>query len=488
MACLHEPEPAELTALFGPSPRPLRRPGTQGTIQARGAPPRGPLSFESAERDLRFPILIIVAGLLILVTATLAYAGPDAANVAKGGVGAAGAAEGDATDRRFRAGMEALAAAHTAADRDARDEKLDVAIAAFRAILVDRPELVRVRLELARAFFLKEEDTLARRHFEQVLAGRPPPPVVANIVRFLRTMRTRRRWEAHFGAAIAPDSNLNAASGARTIVLDTPFGRLPFTRQGDIAPKSGLGLSVWGGGEYQYPLNPVWRLRSGANASVREYKGGDFDRHFVSVHLGPRRLIDTRTEASLLATVDRQWTASRPETDRFGLRLEGEHQLTPRLAMFGRASAARRNCRGCNHLDGPVGDVSLRATWAALPILRLSGNAGWSWTRPNSEHWRSQGPQASLGTTLALPAGFTLGLHASLQRTEYQGRGFVHNTIDGESREDETQTLSASVHNRAFTVLGFSPRISLVREERETNAQALDYKRNRAELSFVRQF
>ena len=44
------------------------------------------------------------------------------------------------------------------------------------------------------------------------------------------------------------------------------------------------------------------------------------------------------------------------------------------------------------------------------------------------------------------------------------------------------------MHNRAFTVAGFSPRLSLVREERDTNAQALDYKRNRAELSFVRQF
>ena len=37
--------------------------------------------------------------------------------------------------------------------------------------------------------------------------------------------------------------------------------------------------------------------------------------------------------------------------------------------------------------------------------------------------------------------------------------------------------------------LGFSPPPqSLVREERETNAQTLDYDRNRAELSFVRQF
>ena len=416
-----------------------------------------------------------IVGLLILLLAAVAW-------------GPRSAFGQDATGPRFLAGMEALHAAHTAADREARDEKLDEAIAAFRSILVDRPELVRVRLELARAFFLKEEDTLARRHFEQVLAGRPPPPVVANIVRFLRTMRARRRWEAWFGAAIAPDSNLNAASGERTIFLDTPFGRLPFTRQGDIAPKSGLGVSLWGGGEHQYPLSQNLRLRSGANASIREYKGGDFDRHSVSTHLGPRRLIDARTEASLLATVDRQWTAGRPETDRFGLRLEGEHRLTPRLAMFARASAARRNCRDCNHLDGPEGNVSLGATWAALPILRLSGNAGWNWSRTNSEHWRSSGPQASLSASLALPLGFTVGLRASMQRTEYQGRGFVHNTIDRQPRKDETQTLSLSVHNRAVTVLGFSPRISLVREERDTNAQALDYDRNRAELSFVRQF
>ncbi|MCY3671530.1 MAG: surface lipoprotein assembly modifier, partial [Alphaproteobacteria bacterium] len=319
-------------------------------------------------------------------------------------------------------------------------------------------------------------------------AGDVPPAVAANIQRFLNVIRARRRWQAHFGAAIAPDSNLNAASGERTIFLDTTFGRLPFTRQGDIAPKSGLGVSVWGGGEYQYPLAPRWRLRSGADASVREYKGGDFDRHFLAAHLGPRRLIGPGTEASLLATVERQWTAGMPETDRFGLRLEGEHVLTPRLGLFGRVSAARRNCRDCDWLDGPVGDVTLGASWAALPILRFGGNAGWHWSRANLEHWRNSGPQASLGATLALPAGFTVGLRASLQRTEYQGHGFAHNTIDRKPREDETHTLSVSVHNRALTVLGFSPRLSVVREERDTNAQALGYNRNRAEFSFVRQF
>ena len=392
---------------------------------------------------------------------------------------------------RFKIGMDALKAAHGALSPEARDARLDEAISAFREILIDRPELVRVRLELARAFFMKEEDTLARRHFEQALAGDLPPAVAANIQRFLSIIRARRRWQARFGFAIAPDNNLNAASGNRTIWLDTPWGggfRLPFTRSADTAPKSGFGVSIWGGGEYQYPLSPRWRLRSGADASVREYKGGVFDRRFASAYLGPRWLIDARTEGSLLATVQRQWTAGTPETDQYGLRLEAARHLTPRLAVQGRAGLRQRNCRDCDWLDGPVGEVSLGANWVALPILRVGGNAGWNWSRAEEEDWRSAGPTASLGATLTLPLGFTVGARATMVWTDYEGRGFRHHTLDRQPREDETQILSLSVHNRAFTVLGFSPRLSLINEQRETNAQALDYERDRAELSFVRQF
>ena len=48
--------------------------------------------------------------------------------------------------------------------------------------------------------------------------------------------------------------------------------------------------------------------------------------------------------------------------------------------------------------------------------------------------------------------------------------------------------LSVTVLNRGLTVLGFSPQLALVNEVRTTNAQARDYKRNRAELRFVQQF
>ena len=101
----------------------------------------------------------------------------------------------DRADILFLIGLAAIEYAQRPDTTEAeREERLDEAIASLRAMLIERPELVRARLELARAFFLKGEDSLARGHFERVLAGKPPARVAANVRRFLREIRARRRW------------------------------------------------------------------------------------------------------------------------------------------------------------------------------------------------------------------------------------------------------------------------------------------------------
>ena len=89
-------------------------------------------------------------------------------------------------DTAFQYGLAAIGASQApGVTEDRQDVLLDEAIGVFHAMLVKRPDLVRVRLEFGRAFFLKGEDTLARRHFEQVLAGKPPAAVALNVNRFL---------------------------------------------------------------------------------------------------------------------------------------------------------------------------------------------------------------------------------------------------------------------------------------------------------------
>ena len=370
---------------------------------------------------------------------------------------------------------------------DERETLLDEAIAAFRTLLIDRPELVRVRLELARAFFLKREDSLAREHFERVLAGGLPPQVVANVQRFLARIRARKRWSAYIGAALAPDSNIGAASDERFIEIHIGGVPFPFRRDAEELTTSGVGLSLWTGGEYQHPLGERVRLRGGWDVSRREYAGGDFDQTNLGVHLGPRWLAGARTDVSVLGSARRSLVAGSADYDALGGRFEARHRLTPRMSLTGRASWHDRRYRENRHLDGPVRDLSLSGSWVAAPTVRLDGALGYSAVRPERLRYRSSSRWVRVGAEVALPRGFAVGASAQLRWTDYKGEWPPH-TPPGELRKDRTRTFSASVHHRRFTLYGFSPELAVTNEARRTNAQLYDYRKTAAELRFVRQF
>ena len=401
-------------------------------------------------------------------------------------------AEGHArqTNIRFLLGLSAIEASRLAETGEAEQQALlDEAIATLHAILVDRPELVRVRLELARAFFYKEEDTLARGHFERVLAGDVPDAVKANVQRFLTQIRARRRWTMYVGAALLPDSNIGSGSEDETIYINFGGIDLPFRRNNaDNLTTSGIGTSVWAGGEYQHPLGDRLRLRAGADLARKEYSGREFDDSNLSVHAGPRWLLDGRTEASVLASARRRWASTSIDQDAVGARIEARRRLTPRITANARASWHQRDHRRDNTLDGPLVDVSLGGTWIVSPILRADSSVGYSQERPRRLNRRSESRSLRAGLTVALPRGFNAGGSAQFRWTDYEGTEPPFTPLDGSSREDRTWTLSLSLHKRDFTLYGFSPQLAVTHEERDSNAQLHSYDRTRGELRFVRQF
>ena len=406
-------------------------------------------------------------------------------------------ARGQAVDAYilFLYGLAAIEAAQKpGVSGDARSALLDEAIDAFRTMLVARPEVVRVRLELARAFFLKGEDSLATRHFELVLAGKPPAPVALNVNRFLNLMRARKRWSLRVGAALAPDSNIGAGSDERTIFING----LPFRRDQEELTSSGVGISAWVGGEYQYPLGDPgtgsgagsWRLRAGGDLSRKEYRESTFDQMTVSCHVGPRWLIGRASEASLLLNGVHHWTGSgleEPSHHDIGLRIEARHRLNRRTTVNARASRHERRYDERTHLDGPITDVSAGVGWVASPTVRIDASVGWSRERTETERWRNSRRWVQLGATAALPWGFTVGGSGTLRWTGYEGDWFPF-TIDGSPRSDITRSLRVFAHNRALTLQGFSPQVSVVQEQRTSTAQLHDYERIFGELRFVRLF
>ncbi len=391
----------------------------------------------------------------------------------------------EAASLLFDVGMATLNAAHNAelAEKD-REEILDISIAAFLAVLAADPERVRVRLELARAFFMKGEDGLSKRHFERVMAGDIPPTVAANVQRFLNAIRARKRWTAYFGFALAPDTNIGQVSEQRIIEI---FG-LPFTRNNE-PPTSGVGLRLFTGGEYHYPINSRSRLRMGLDLSQRDYERRLYDRTALSLHVGPQFLISQQTSVSLLATTTRRWEAGRITSNDHGVSFEGRHQTGPRTLLNFDLSWAERYYREADpQNNGHIVDLILGARFYATSNLFFSGSLLWGRDRPRFKEGRNKSRGIFLGVSRDLARGYTVGLNGSLRRTKWDSGNI--RTDDGSHRKDKTTDISVNFLKRDLTIFGFSPRLTIGRTKRDSNKAPddQDYTRSYGDLSFVRQF
>ena len=349
------------------------------------------------------------------------------------------------------------------ASKEEREALLDEAIAALHAILISHPGLVRVRLELARAFFYKEEDPLARKHFEYVLAGNPPEPVVANVQQFLNEIRARKRWSVYVGSTLKPSTNIGRNSETEIINI---FG-LPFRRDTVEKEKSGVGLSVWAGGEYWYPLGERLRLRLGSDLAREEYPGKKYDLSFLGVHVGPQWFLGANTSVSMLADARRQWRITSPYSFDLGVRSEIKHRLTRRILLSGQASWYEREYRKLDYLDGSTLDLTVKGSWVLSPTVRLEGAVGYADDHTKSKTWRHDTRWGRIGASVILPRGYTVGGSTEFRRTKYEGNWFPFTS--GEPRKDRTKILRASVYNRAFTLYGFSPQLSITHEEKTYN-------------------
>ncbi len=80
-----------------------------------------------------------------------------------------------------------------------------------------------------------------------------------------------------------------------------------------------------------------------------------------------------------------------------------------------------------------------------------------------------------------------MGGNGSLSWIDYEGNRWPF-TEPGQPRSDLVHALRVFAHNRAFTLAGFNPQISVVREERASTVRLHDYDRVFGELRFVRLF
>jgi tetratricopeptide (TPR) repeat protein len=368
-----------------------------------------------------------------------------------------------------------------------RQGKFRQAISLFHEILNRRPDLVRVRLDLARAYFLDKNYEDATFQFELVKGGDLPPEVLTNVDAFLDAIRRQKNWTVDFSLSPVSDSNINQASGGREECLDFFFGPMTGTMCRPLEEKaSGIGLNANASVDYFRRFSQGWQdwgLRATLGFYGMAFEQKEYDDFILSTALGPRYLWESG-EASVQPTIRKRWIGTKEYSEDYGCRLDAR-QIFGRVLLS--AGAAWYDSR---YADAYVNSVLKGQSFSAYmqPRFILTDRtfvqAGLDFLREDTkvrsyanDNWRY-----ALGAYHAFAYGMSLFVEGSLMRTRYNASQWYvtrDNAITETTRQDTTWQFAASLSSSVFERYDLTPVLQYVYTKRDSNIWTRDYDRHR---------
>jgi len=355
----------------------------------------------------------------------------------------------------------------------------DTAISLFRRILTHEPPTERVRLELARAFFLKGDYDNADRQFRFARAGNIDDAVKTNIDRFLSAINRLREYTINFSFALAPDTNQNAATSASQVSI---FG-LPFALDKGARKQSGIGVVGNIGGEWSPLLDDTIKARIGADVTRVEYSGGQFDDMSLSAYGGPQFLFPN-WDVSLLATGFKRWFANQDYVSGVGGKLAADYGITSDWLVGAAIGGQSVNNAFIPEQSGPLWSAQIQAAYVLSPSSLFQLQLGFNRQEARVSSYSYSGVWFGGGYSQDLPFGFSAGFHPSYFITRYDAMLPAF----GKTRSDDTMMLAFTLLNRRFDYHGFTPRFSYVFSEQHSNIPLYSFTRNQFQVGLTSLF
>lgn len=166
--------------------------------------------------------------------------------------------------------------------------RLDEAQDSFQRVLTADATHLPARVELARVYFERGDYTPAEREFENVLRRDPPADVATNVKKFLVAISHKRQnvsagssWNAFIAGDVGYDSNLNAATSDRNVVLPV-FNNLTFTLADLYTKQDGVFWQIRGGASMIRPMDDTTAFFASAGGQFRQ---SDFNSSVVNTSL-----------------------------------------------------------------------------------------------------------------------------------------------------------------------------------------------------------
>jgi hypothetical protein len=356
--------------------------------------------------------------------------------------------------------------------------RLSDAALLFRQLLDEQPQAARVRLELARVLALMGDEGHARQQLRQAQASGLPPQVAQVVDRFAQALRSNKTFGGNFEFAMAPDSNINRATDAKT--LDTVIA--PLTLSEDARSQSGLGAHLSGQVYARLRLSPRLNLVPRLSGDGTFYKDSQFDDLSGSALLGLEWQIG---KDRLVPSVGATWRlyGGHPYARTGTLDLRWTHGLGRRAQMDTSLSWANSSYQRNSLQDGNLWNmgVSVERALSARSGIGVSLN-GTRQTAQDAGYSTASGGVTLLGWRDM--GKTTLFANATVRRLESDARLFP---FTDRRKEWFLRGLVGGTF-RQIEVGGFSPVVRVAFERNFSSVGIYDYRRVNVDIGITRAF
>lgn len=352
------------------------------------------------------------------------------------------------------------------------------AIERLEAILSEHPHLLRVRLELARAYFLIQDDEKAQYHFSYVLGAEALPLGVQNSVNtFLNHIQARKKWSADFSFALLPQTNVGQASDVEVIRI---FG-LPF--RVDARERSGVGAEIAGGLAWQPTLQGDWRGRVAVSSRIRHYENDEWNDDILGSDVGVLRLFDGGSIGAGIR-VQRRWFGGDEYLFRRGLWGSFQQIFFRRNRLDINIEIADLNYDTNDNADGWSVSLTPEIThgFSASTQFRFNSSIALTFAREDTESNRLLGTGG--GVTHAFAGGFVVAADIGLQQQRRRDRHPLFRKI----RKDLYYFGRIRFLHREFSFSGFAPYVEYRYEKNNSNIDFFGYDNHLGNLGVTRRF
>lgn len=361
------------------------------------------------------------------------------------------------------------------------------AIKIYQKILDGQPDLARVRFELATCYMHTKQWARADYHLRLAMAGKDLPDDVRAVMNYYRyIVRQNKNWNVWFNVGVAPDNNVNNASGG-TEVYNHQWGT--FYHELD-EPEQAVGTNLTLGGNYEFKLSDQWRWKSEANIYSNVYNISRYDDLYLSFAMGPR-FVWTHGDVWFAPMTTRRWYGWERYNWSAGVRLDTNYDFTRRLSggLYLRTTKNHYDMYG-DILDGYTYSGNFRMTYsfgASLYMNLYTGLMREDTMRPDYSYWQ---PSVSIGVGAELPMGFHVYLEPSVYWTNYDAaRTVIRDGVWAQITENSfSQRYSVSVSNNKLDFWGFVPTLMVSYTKRDSNIWQREFDKIAVEFTMRQRF